>query len=75
MEKLFDTLMWEQPMRWQAYLCDLETNIEALKAFRTWLHLSPMERTIFEDKYPEFTFLENDELIIEMQTELLSALN
>lgn len=75
MVKFFDRMMWENPMKWQAVICDMDINYESLKAFRTWLNMTEVERSIFADDFPEFEWLCDDMLVLEMQHELLSALN
>jgi len=75
MEKVIDRMMWDEPMKWQALTCDMDINYESLKAFRTWLTFTPIEKEIFAEDYPEFEWLHDDMLVMEMQHELLSALN
>lgn len=73
--KFFDRMNCENPMKWQAVVCDMDVNYESLKAFRTWLNMTEVERSIFADDFPEFEWLCDDMLVLEMQHELLSALN
>jgi len=72
---VLDHLMRHDPMRWQGLLLDMETNELTLKAFRIWLSAEWYEQVFLEDEYPEFAFLNNDMVILDMQHELLSSLN
>jgi hypothetical protein len=65
----------DYPMHFSAKMSEMETNVEMLKSFRTWLFLSPVEREIFEDDYPELAWLGDDMLIKDMRNEIWSALN
>jgi len=65
----------DTPLSVSARINEMKSNFEMLKAFRTWLFLSPIEREIFEDDYPELAWLGDDLLIGDMQNEIWSSLN
>ena len=75
MTEVFNQLMHNEPMRWQGLMMDMETNCLSLLAFRTWLRADWYEKVLLRDDYPEFEFLDDDMLIMEMQHELLATLN
>ena len=56
-------------------LCDMETNILTLKAFRMWLSAEWYEKALLSDKFPEFEFIGDDMMILEMQHDILASLN
>ena len=72
---VLDRLMHNEPMRWQGLMMDMETNCLSLLAFRTWLRADWYEKVLLRDEYPEFEFLDDDMLVMEMQHELLATLN
>ena len=72
---VLDHMMHDQPMRWQGLMMDMETNCLSLLAFRTWLTADWYEQVLLRDEYPEFEFLDDDMLVMEMQHELLATLN
>lgn len=72
-DRMLTTVMF--PMQFSAKLSSMDVTLDMLKSFRTWLFLSPLEREIFEDDYPELAWLGDDILISEMRDEILSALN
>jgi hypothetical protein len=53
----------------------MNVTMDMLKSFRTWLFLSPIERQIFENDFPELAWLGDDELVEDMRNEILSAVN
>lgn len=67
--------MWIKPMEWQSMMVNFDINIDCLKRMRMWLYFSPTEREIFQDDYPEFQWMTDDNIIREMYVELLAALN
>lgn len=75
MTDVLDQLMHNEPMRWQGLMMDMETNCLSLLAFRTWLAADWYEQVLLRDEYPEFEFLDDDMLVMEMQHELLATLN
>ena len=54
---------------------DMETNVLSLEAFRTWLAAEWYEKELLKDEFPEFHFLDDDMLVLDMQHELLATLN
>ena len=68
-------MMHDEPMRWQGLLMDMETNVLSLEAFRTWLAAEWYEKELLQDEFPEFHFLDDDMLVLDMQHELLATLN
>ena len=68
-------MMHDDPMRWQALFMDDETNILSLVAFRKWLAAEWYEKALLRDEFPEFEFMDDDMLVMEMQHELLATLN
>ena len=75
MEEILDIMGMNEPMKWQGTLMPLDENIESLKAFRTWLSAEWYEKVLLGDVFPEFEFLDDDMLVMEMQHELLASLN
>ena len=73
--RLLEQISLDDPMRLQAILCDIETNIWSLQNMRTWLQFEEYENALYADDYPEFAFIDDDQLIKEMMMELLAALN
>ena len=72
---VLDRLMYNEPMRWQGMLMDMETNVLSLEAFRKWLSAEWYEKELLRDEFPELAFLDDDMLVMEMQHELLASLN
>ena len=75
MIRVLDYMMYNEPMRWQGMLMDMETNVLSLKAFRTWLAAEWYEKELLRDEFPELAFMDDDMLVMEMQHELLASLN
>lgn len=63
------------PMHFSAKVSSMNVTMDMLKSFRTWLFLSPIERQIFENDFPELAWLGDDELVEDMRNEILSAVN
>ena len=74
-EMVLDRMMHDNPMRWQGLMMDMETNKLSLEAFRKWLSAEWYEKALLSDEFPEFEFLDDDMLVLEMQHELLATLN
>jgi len=74
-ELVLDQLMLDEPMRWQGLMLDMETNQLSLEAFRKWLSAEWYEKALLSDDFPEFEFLDDDMLVLDMQHELLATLN
>jgi len=72
---VLDRMQLIEPMKWQGWFLDDETNRLSLKAMREWLSAEWYEKVLMEDEYPEFAFMEDDGIILEMQHELLASLN
>lgn len=72
---IIEQISLDDPMRLQAVMCDLETNIWSLNTMSTWLQFEEYEKVLYADDYPEYAFIDNDDLIKEMMMELLAALN
>ena len=72
---VLDRMQLIEPMKWQGWFLDDETNRLSLKAVREWLSAEWYEKVLIEDEYPEFAFMEDDGIILEMQHELLASLN
>ena len=62
-------------MRWHGLMLDMEANEMTLKSFRTWLSAEWYEKVLLDEEYPEFTFIDDDMMILDMQHELLATLN
>ena len=75
MSRVLDFMMHDEPMRWQGLMMDDETNYLSLVAFRKWLSAEWYEKELLKADYPEFHFLDDDMLVLEMQHELLATLN
>ena len=75
MSRVLDYMMHDEPMRWQGLLMDMETNKLSLEAFRTWLAAEWYEKELLKEDFPEFHFLDDDMLVLDMQHELLATLN
>jgi hypothetical protein len=75
MSRVLDHMMHDEPMRWQGLLMDMETNALSLLAFRKWLSAEWYEKALLSDEFPEFEFLDDDMLVLDMQHELLATLN
>jgi hypothetical protein len=74
-EMVLDRMMHDKPMRWQGLMMDMETNKLSLEAFRKWLSAEWYEKALLSDEFPEFEFLDDDMLVLDMQHELLATLN
>ena len=74
-EAVLDHLMLNEPMRWQGLMMDMETNKLSLEAFRKWLSAEWYEKALLSEEYPEFEFIGDDMMILEMQHDLLVSLN
>jgi len=74
-EAILERMMFFQPMKWQAIMLDIKSNIYALEAFSEWLSAEWYEKILLEDKYPEFTMWDDDMAILDTQHELLASLN
>ena len=74
-ELVLDQLMLDEPMRWQGLMLDMETNQLSLEAFRKWLSAEWYEKALLSDEFPEFEFLDDDMMVLDMQHELLASLN
>ena len=72
---VLDRMMHDNPMRWQGLMMDMETNKLSLEAFRKWLSAEWYEKALLSDEFPEFEFLDDDMLVLDMQHELLATLN
>jgi len=72
---VLDYLYSKDPMRWQAMFVDIEVNKECLRGMREWLGAERYEKVLLEDEYPEFAFMDDDGVILDMQHELLASLN
>ena len=74
-EMVLNHMMHDNPMRWQGLMMDMETNQLSLEAFRRWLSAEWYEKALLSDEFPEFEFLDDDMLVLDMQHELLATLN
>ena len=74
-EMVLNHMMHDNPMRWQGLMMDMETNKLSLEAFRKWLSAEWYEKALLSDEFPEFEFLDDDMLVLDMQHELLATLN
>ena len=72
---VLDRMMHNEPMRWQGWMMDMETNTLSLEAFRKWLSAEWYEKELLRDDFPELAFLDDDMLVLDMQHELLASLN
>jgi hypothetical protein len=72
---VMDRMMNDEPMKWQGWMMDMETNKLSLEAFRKWLSAEWYEKELLRDEFPELAFLDDDMLVMEMQHELLASLN
>ena len=72
---VLDNLQLNDPMRWQGHFIDIETNVECLSNMRQWLTAEWYEKVLLEDELPEFAFMEDDGVVLDMQHELLATLN
>ena len=72
---VLDRMMHDAPMRWQGLMMDMETNKLSLEAFRKWLSAEWYEKALLSDEFPEFEFLDDDMLVLDMQHELMATLN
>ena len=71
---VLDYLQSKDPMRWQALFVGMDINVESLRGMRQWLSAEWYEKVLLEDEYPEFAFMEDDGVILDMQHELLATL-
>jgi hypothetical protein len=74
-DRVIEDMEHREPMRYQGLLCDMETNVLTLKAFRMWLAAEWYEKALLSDEFPEFEFIGDDMMILEMQHDLLASLN
>ena len=74
-DDVIDYMEHREPMRYQGLLCDMETNVLTLVAFRKWLSAEWYEKALLSDEFPEFEFIGDDMMILEMQHDLLASLN
>jgi hypothetical protein len=72
---VLDRMMNDEPMKWQGWMMDMETNKLSLEAFRKWLAAEWYEKELLRDDFPELAFLDDDMLVLDMQHELLASLN
>jgi len=72
---VMDRMMNDEPMKWQGWMMDMETNKLSLEAFRKWLSAEWYEKELLRDDFPELAFLDDDMLVMDMQHELLASLN
>jgi len=72
---VMDRMMNDEPMKWQGWMMDMETNKLSLEAFRKWLSAEWYEKELLRDDFPELAFLDDDMLVLDMQHELLAGLN
>lgn len=72
---VLDRMQMMEPMKWQGWFMDEKTNLLSLRAMREWLSAEWYEKVLMEDEYPEFAFMEDDGIVLEMQHELLASLN
>lgn len=72
---VMDRMMNDEPMKWQGWMMDMETNKLSLEAFRKWLSAEWYEKELIRDEFPELAFMDDDMLVMEMQHELLASLN
>mgnify|MGYP001290945116 FL=1 len=72
---VMDRMMNDEPMKWQGWMMDMDTNKLSLEAFRKWLSAEWYEKELLRDDFPELAFLDDDMLVMEMQHELLASLN
>ena len=72
---VMDRMMNDEPMKWQGWMMDMETNKLSLEAFRKWLSAEWYEKELIRDEFPELAFIDDDMLVMEMQHELLASLN
>ena len=73
--EVLDRMMHDEPMKWQGWMMDMETNQLSLEAFRKWLSAEWYEKELLRDDFPELAFLDDDMLVMDMQHELLASLN
>jgi hypothetical protein len=72
---VLDYLQSTDPMKWPALFVGMDINEECLRGMREWLGVEWYEKVLLEDEYPEFAFMEDDGVILDMQHEMLAALN
>jgi len=72
---VLDRMMNDEPMKWQGWMMDMETNKLSLEAFRKWLSAEWYEKELLREDFPELAFLDDDMLVMDMQHELLASLN
>ena len=65
----------DDPMRYQVITWPPKELVVALMAMRIWLGMEEWERVLTENEYPEFYFLDDEDLIREMRDEILMTLN
>jgi hypothetical protein len=74
-DEVIEEMEFREPMRYQGLLCEMSMNLTTLKAFRTWLSAEWYEKILLSDEFPEFEFIGDDMMILEMQHDLLASLN
>lgn len=74
-EYVLRCLECDDPMRYQAITWPPKELVVALMAMRIWLGMEEWERVLTENEYPEFYFLDDEDLIREMRDEILMTLN
>ena len=74
-DDVIDDMEHKEPMRYQGLLCDMETNVLTLRAFRMWLSAEWYEKALLCEEYPELEFIGDDMMILDMQHDLLASLN
>ena len=72
---VMDRMMNDEPMKWQGWMMDMETNKLSLEAFRKWLSAEWYEKELLREDFPELAFMDDDMLVMDMQHELLASLN
>ena len=53
---VMDRMMNDEPMKWQGWMMDMETNKLSLEAFRKWLSAEWYEKELLRDDFPELAF-------------------
>ena len=63
---VLDRMMNDEPMKWQGWMMDMETNKLSLEAFRKWLSAEWYEKELIRDEFPELAFMDDDMLVMDM---------
>ena len=74
-DEVIDDMGHKDPMRYQGLLCEIKISLTTLEAFRIWLSAEWYEKILLSDEFPEFEFIGDDMMILEMQHDLLASLN